>query len=153
MNTVEVQRLIQEAIDENPELFLVDWSILPGNKIEVLVDGDHGLDIEEVVRISRHIEHNLDREQEDFSLMVSSPGINRSLNSPRQFKKNIGRKIKINSNNNEIEGTLIAANEQDIIVEWKVRENKPVGKGKHTVTKTETINYNDIQKAIIQIEI
>ena len=153
MNTAEIQKLIDEAIAENQELFLVDWSLKSGNKIEVLVDGDNGLSIDEVVRISRHIEHNLDREKEDFSLIVSSPGLDRSLNTERQFRKNIGRKIKINTAAGEFNGEITAAGPEALTLQWKAREPKPVGKGKHTVTKTEEISYNDIQKAIIQVDI
>ena len=88
MDKNKINTLIEEAIEANSELFLVDWSLSAGNKIEVLVDGDNGLPIDEVVRISRHIEHNLDREAEDFSLTVSSPGLSRPLEMPRQYIKN-----------------------------------------------------------------
>lgn len=153
MNTSEIQKLIDEAIAENDELFLVDWSVTPANKIEVLVDGDNGLSIDEVVRISRHIEHNLDREKEDFSLTVSSPGLDRSLNSERQFRKNIGRKIWIKTLAAEFKGNIIEVDENSVTLEWKAREPKPIGKGKHTVTKNEKISFNDIEKAIIQVDI
>lgn len=153
MNKSEIQRLIDEAVSANPELFLVDWSISAANKIEVLVDGDNGFPIDEVVRISRHIEHNLDREKEDFSLTVSSPGLSRPLELPRQFIKNTGRKIKVNLEGKELTGTITEAGEESLTLEWESREPKPVGKGKHTVTKTEKVDYKDIQKAIIQVEI
>lgn len=149
----EIQKLIHEAVDANPELFLVDWTLSSANQIEVLVDGDKGLPIDEIVRISRHIEHNIDREKEDFSLVVSSPGLNRSLAIPRQYIKNIGRKLKVNLNSGEVTGKIILADEEAVTLEWKAREPKPIGKGKHTVIKKEKINYADIQKAIIQVDI
>ena len=74
MNQDLVKQLIDEAVAENPSLFLVDWKISPDNSIEILVDGDEGLSIDEIVRITRHVEHNLDREENDFSLNVSSAG-------------------------------------------------------------------------------
>lgn len=149
----KVAHLIEEAVAENPDLFLVDWSITPAHQIEVLVDGDNGLPIEEVVRISRHVEHNLDREEADFSLTVSSPGINRPLELPRQFIKNLNRKIKLNTLENvEIKGTIVAADEDKVTLSWKTREPKPIGKGKHTVEKTQEIPYAEIKKAVIQID-
>lgn len=149
----KVAHLIEEAVAENPDLFLVDWSITPAHQIEVLVDGDNGLPIEEVVRISRHVEHNLDREETDFSLTVSSPGINRPLELPRQFIKNLNRKIKLNTLENvEIKGTIVAADEDKVTLSWKTREPKPIGKGKHTVEKTQEIPYAEIKKAVIQID-
>ena len=153
MNLSEVQNLINEAVAENPELFLVDWSISPSNKIEVLVDGDNGLPIDEVVRISRHIEHNLDRESEDFALTVSSPGVTRPLETPRQYKKNLGRRLEVQTKDNQYKGVIVEVDETSVTLEWKAREPKPIGKGKHTVTKTEKIMFENIDKATIQIDI
>lgn len=153
MNQELVKQLIDEAVAENPSLFLVDWKISPDNSIEILVDGDEGLSIDEIVRISRHVEHNLDREENDFSLNVSSAGVGNPLVLPRQFKKNIGRTLKVTKTDGskEIEGELVSADEESIVLKWSVRENKPVGKGKHTVEKQESIAYTDIKKAIVKI--
>lgn len=145
----KIEQLIQEALEENPSLFLVDWEINTENHIEVLVDGDEGLPIDEVVRISRHIEHNLDRDETDFSLTVSSPGATRPLEIPRQFKKNIGRKLKVKTDGKEFKGELIEADEESITLQWKQREKKPLGKGKHTVTKVEKIAYEAVNKATV----
>uniref|UniRef100_UPI0039A48F98 ribosome assembly cofactor RimP n=1 Tax=Ornithobacterium rhinotracheale TaxID=28251 RepID=UPI0039A48F98 len=150
----KVEKLITEAIAENPALFLISWNIDAQNQIQVLVDGDEGLPMEEVVRISRHIEHNLDREAEDFALTVSSPGVDYPLQSERQFKKNIGRLLKVKTESQgEIKARLEEVNEEGITLTWKQREKKPVGKGKHTVEKVEKIPFGDIKKAVVQIEI
>lgn len=152
MNQELVKQLIDEAVAENPSLFLVDWKISPDNSIEILVDGDEGLSIDEIVRISRHVEHNLDREEDDFSLNVSSAGVGNPLVLPRQYKKNIGRVLKIVRNEGkDLEGELVSADEEGVVLKWSVREPKPVGKGKHTVEKEEKLNYTDIKKAIVKI--
>ncbi|MDO5509168.1 MAG: ribosome assembly cofactor RimP [Weeksellaceae bacterium] len=149
-----VEKLLHEAVDANPDLFLVDWKITEDNKIQVHVDGDHGLALEEIVRISRHIEHNIDRDEHDFELTVSSPGVSTPLSTPRQYRKNIGRIIKIlTPENEEFKGEITAATEEAVTIRWEVREPKPVGKGKHTVEKIKEIPYTDIKKAIIQIDI
>lgn len=153
MNQELVKQLIEEAILENPTLFLVDWKISPDYSIEILVDGDEGVSIDEIVRISRHVEHNLDREEADFSLNVSSAGVGNPLLLPRQFRKNIGRTLKVTKTDGskEFEGELILADEESIVLKWSVREPKPVGKGKHTIEKEEKIRYTDIKKAIVKI--
>ncbi|SMC70853.1 ribosome assembly cofactor RimP [Moheibacter sediminis] len=153
MNQQLVKQLIDEAVAENPELFLVEWKISGDNAIEVLVDGDKGLSIDEIVRISRHVEHNLDREEADFSLNVSSAGIGNPLALPRQYQKNIGRILKVTKTDGrkEIEGELVSADEESIVLKWTAREPKPVGKGKHDVEKQEKINYTEIKKAIVKI--
>lgn len=152
MNTDLIKQLADEAVAENQSLFLVDLSVSSDNKIEVLVDGDEGISIDEIIRISRHIEHNLDRETEDFSLNVSSPGVGNPLLMPRQYKKNIGRTLKLTKlSGDETEGKLTMADDEEIVLNRTVREPKPVGKGKHTVEKEERINYNEIKKAIVKI--
>jgi len=153
MNQELVKQLIDEAVAENPELFLVDWKISTDNAIEILVDGDNGLSIDEIVRISRHVEHNLDREEADFSLNVSSAGVGSPLTLPRQYRKNIGRTLKVTKTDGgkDIEGELASADEESIVLKWTAREPKPVGKGKHDVEKQEKINYSEIKKAIVKI--
>jgi ribosome maturation factor RimP len=153
MNQEEVKQRIDEAILENPSLFLVEWKISADNAIEVLVDGDEGVTIDEIVRISRHIEHNLDREEYDFSLNVATAGVGNHLVLPRQYKKNIGRSLKVTKieGGKDLEGELVSADEEAIVLKWSVREPKPVGKGKHTVEKEEKIEYKEIKKAIVKV--
>lgn len=152
MDVARVKQLIDEAIEYNPALFLVDWQISPDNKITILADGDQGLPIEEVVRISRHVEHNLDREEDDFALEVSSPGLSTPLTTPRQYRKNIGRSIELLLTDDKvIEGEIVEADDESVELFWEAREPKPVGKGKITVEYQELIKYTDIKKAVIKV--
>lgn len=151
MNQEKVKKLLQEALDENPTLFLIELAFLANNKIKVIVDGDAGVSLGECIRISRNIEHNLDREEEDFSLEVTSPDIAHPLKVKRQYKKNVGRKLKVKTEEEEFEGTLTSVNETEIVLEWKTREPKPIGKGKHTVEKKETLPFTSIKEAKVKI--
>ncbi len=146
-----VRKLVDEAVAENDSLFLIDLSFLPSNKIKVIVDGDEGISLKECVRISRHVEHNLDREEEDFALEVTSPDITQPLSVERQYRKNINRTLKVKTEEGEIEGTLVDVNEEGISLRWKTREPKPVGKGKVTVEKNATIAYQNIKEAKVKI--
>lgn len=146
-----VRKLVAEAVEENDSLFLIELSFLPSNKIKVIVDGDQGISLKECVRISRHVEHNLDREEEDFALEVTSPDITQPLSVERQYKKNIGRVLKVKTEEGEVEGTLEHADDKGIALTWKVREPKPVGKGKVTVEKNATIAYENIKEAKVKI--
>ena len=70
----------------------------------------------------------------------------------RQYKKNIGRTLKLKTIENEnYEAVLTAADTKEIVLEWKSREPKPIGKGKVTVKKTATIAYQNIEKAQIKL--
>ncbi len=143
----KVKSLLDKALEEHPSLFLIDFTVGGDNTIRVVLDGDQGVDLKDCMNISRAIEHNLDREEEDFSLEVTSAGATSPLRLPRQYKKNIGRKIKVRTGAEELEGTLIQTSENSITLEWKAREPKPVGKGKVTVQKKQEIVFSDIQEA------
>jgi ribosome maturation factor RimP len=151
MDTKKVTTLLEEALAVNNELFLIDFTVSTAGDIEVVVDGDKGVSLDECIRISRHIEHNLDREIDDFSLKVTSPDITKPLVNNRQYKKNIGRVLKVQTINESFEGLLIDVENDKIVLEWKAREPKPIGKGKHTVVKQAEIAIDDITKAVVKI--
>ena len=146
-----VKTLVSEAISDNESLFLIELSFLVGNRIKVVVDGDQGISIKECMRISRHVEHSFDREEEDFGLEVTSPDISHPLTVRRQYLKNIDRVLKVKTEEEELEGTLISINEKEISLRWKTREPKPIGKGKVTVEKNASIAFNSIKEAKVKI--
>ncbi|WP_067037811.1 ribosome assembly cofactor RimP [Allomuricauda sp. CP2A] len=143
----KVKSLLDKALEVHPSLFLIDFTVGGDNSIKVVLDGDTGVNLQDCMDISRAIEHNLDREDEDFSLEVTSAGATSPLLLPRQYNKNIGRKLKVRTEAEKLEGTLIQASENSITLEWKAREPKPVGKGKVTVQKKQEIAFSDIQEA------
>ncbi|WP_194766961.1 ribosome assembly cofactor RimP [Tamlana sp. I1] len=148
----KVTELLDTALVERPDLFLIDFSINSENHIKVIIDGDSGVLVEDCMFISRAIEHNLDREEEDFSLEVMSAGAAAPLTHNRQYKKNVNRTLKVRTNTEEIEAVLTEATPEHITLEWKVREPKPVGKGKVTVKKEAHIPYEDIVEAKVMIK-
>ncbi len=149
----KVQQLVQEALDENPALFLINLDIQGANEIKVTIDGDLGVTVQDCIAVSRKVEHNLDREEEDFSLEVISVVATTPLELPRQYKKNIGRTLEVKTTQGEtIEGRLETSTEEGVTLAWKAREPKPVGKGKVTVQKTATLPFEDIVKAKVVIK-
>ena len=148
----KVAKLLESALEENKSLFLIDLTISEDNQIRVIIDGDNGVTVEDCIAVSRAIEHNLDREEYDFSLEVMSAGVSEPLTLPRQFKKNIGRNLKVKTKNDEkMEDELTAANEENCTLIWSAREPKPVGKRKITVQKEATLPYKDIMEAKVMI--
>lgn len=144
----QVTSLLEGALEENPSLFLIDFTITPDYKINIVLDGDNGVTLKDCVAVSRAIDHNLDREEQDFSVEVASAGASAPLVLPRQYTKNIGRKLEVKTiEGRNFEGELTAATEDTITLEWKAREQKPVGKGKVTVQKKEEISFSDIKEA------
>ncbi|MCS5663313.1 MAG: ribosome assembly cofactor RimP [Flavobacteriales bacterium] len=146
----KVEQLIAEGI-EGTSIFLVKLTVSSGNEINVLLDSDSGLTLADCKTVSRAIEFNLDREEEDFSLTVASAGIGEPL-VLRQYKKNVGRKVKVTLNEGEIiEAKMVAADNQMVELEWKSREKKPTGKGKITVVNKRSIEYRDIKQTVVLI--
>jgi len=148
----KVETLLEASLEEEKTLFLISLKIGNDNSIRIILDGDQGVTLKDCMNVSRAIEHNLDREEYDFSLEVASAGVGSPLLNSRQFIKNIGRKLQVDfEDKNPIEGTFTTADDQAFTLEWKQREPKPVGKGKVTVTKQRTLSYADINTAKVLI--
>jgi ribosome maturation factor RimP len=148
----KVFALLEAGLKENDSIFLIDFKISPDQKITITLDGDNGVTVNDCIAISRAIEHNLDREEEDFSLEVASVGATTPMIMPRQYKKNIGRELEVKTQEAKFEGLLTDTNNQGITLEWKSREPKPVGKGKITVQKTQFFDFSEIQEAKVIIK-
>jgi ribosome maturation factor RimP len=151
MNPEKVVHLVNEALEENESLFLIDMAISSSNKITVIVDGDAGVPLNECIRISRHVENNLDREEEDYALEVTTPDITEPLKSFRQYKKNVGRTMRVKTEEGTREGILQKFDKESIVILQTSREPKPVGKGKITVEREITIPIEEIIEAKVKI--
>jgi len=149
---LKVETLLTAELAEHPSLFLIELKVGADNSVRVILDGDQGVTLQDCMNVSRAIEHQLDREEEDFSLEVASAGVGAPLQSKRQYIKNIGRKLKVELTNlPPVQGTLIAADDSGFTLTWKQREPKPVGKGKVTVEKQQTLSYDQIESAKVTI--
>ena len=146
----KVEQLIAEGV-EGTDIFLVKLTVSSSNDINVLLDSDSGLTLANCRTVSRAIESNLDREEEDFSLTVSSVGIGEPL-VLRQYKKNVGRKVQVTLIDGEIiEAKMVEVDDKGVEIEWKSREKKPTGKGKITVINNRLLDYQNIKQTIVLI--
>lgn len=148
----QIKCLIDKALQENPSLFLVDWSVNANNAIKIVLDGDKGVSVEDCVSVSRMVEHNLDRETQDFSLEVTSCGVFAPLVLERQYVKNIGRTLHVKTADIDLEGELKQVSEGYLLLQTQSREPKPVGKGKITVVKEHKIALETIKEAKLVIK-
>ena len=146
----KVEQLIAEGV-EGTDIFLVKLTVSSSNDINVLLDSDSGLTLSDCRSISRAIESSLDREDEDFSLTVSSASVGEPL-VLRQYKKNVGRQVRVTLIDGEIiEAKMVAADDKGVELEWKSREKKPTGKGKITVVNNRLLDYQSINQTIVLI--
>ncbi len=107
----ELEHRVEALISSEPDLFLVEIRIKPTNNIKVFIDGDKGISIDKLVRYNRQLYKQLEEENRypngDFSLEVSSPGLDEPLKLHRQYLKNIDRFVEItDKEGNKIEGKL-----------------------------------------------
>lgn len=146
-----LEHRVSGLISADTDVFLVEIRIKPTNNIKVFIDGDQGVSIEKLVSYNRRLYKQLEEENlypnGDFSLEVSSPGLEEPLKSHRQYVKNIGRLVEVMDNEgNKIDGTLLSVAENDIVVE----EIK--GKGKKMETVQHTVSFDNIKTTKIQIK-
>ena len=91
----KVFEILQSAIVDRPDIFIIDFSITKSNFIKLILDSDNGLSIGDCQKISKEIINGLNHSDQNFSLEVSSAGIGSPIVNKRQYKKNIGRFLEV----------------------------------------------------------
>ncbi len=146
-----LEQRIGALIADDPSVFLVEIRIKPTNNIKVFLDADNGISIDRLVQYNRKFYKELEESGffpgGDFSLEISSPGLDEPLKLYRQYLKNIGRSVEvIRKDGIKTEGKLISAGESEIVVE----EEK--GKNKKKEMVTHTISFDNIKTTKVQIK-
>jgi ribosome maturation factor RimP len=146
-----IEEKIKDLISADSDVFLVEIKIKPINNIKIYIDGDQGVSIERLVQFNRRLYKQLEEENRypdgDFSLEVSSPGLDEPLKLYRQYQKNIGRFVEIIEKEGEKkEGKLLSADENGVVIE------EVKGKGKKLQTVQHTISFDNIKTTKIQIK-
>lgn len=152
INPIEqITAMIGELLTDTPEYFLVGLKIKPTQNVKVYLDGDQGITIETCVRLNRKLYKTIEEAgifpAGEFSLEVSSPGIDEPLALLRQYQKNIGRKVEVtlNGDGGAQVGKLLAAQETGIEIEVTS------GKGKKAITQTLSFSFDQIKSTVVQI--
>ena len=149
--------MTEEILSEEPVYFLVDLRIKPTNNVKVFLDGDSGITIEKCVQVNRKLYRKMEESaiypDGDFSLEVSSAGLDEPLKLLRQYKKNIGRLVEIQlQDGTQKEGQLKDVSEEGIVLE--VSSGKPSnGKlpSKKKEISSQSFLFNNIKSTKIQI--
>lgn len=147
----QIENLIKQKIDEE-DLFQVEVTVSSSNKISVFIDGDKGVTIDQCMALSRFIEQNLNRDEEDYELDVSSAGLDLPLKVQRQYIKNIGRSVAIVlKNGQKLTGRLVNANDVGINLEVEKNVVLEGKKRKQKITEIMPLNYSDIKSTKIVV--
>jgi ribosome maturation factor RimP len=154
LNETEIQRveqLVNQVLAEETAYFLVSIRIKPTHNLKVFLDGDNGITIEKCVQVNRKLYKLIEETgmypEGEFSLEVSSPGVDEPLKMHRQYTRNIGRDVEVLfTDDTRKEGKLIAVTEADILLEHTE------GKGKKAVTQQLVIPFTNIKSTTVQIK-
>lgn len=146
-----IEQKVKALIEPEPDLFLVETRIKPTNNIKLFLDGDNGVSIERLVQFNRRLYKEIEESSlfpnGDFSLEVSSPGLDEPLKLYRQYVKNTGRPVEvIKKDGIKIEGKLAGVSE----TEMQLEEQR--GKGKKMEIVQHTVSFDDIKTTKIQIK-
>jgi len=146
-----IEQKVMALIDPDPENFLVEVKIRPGNNIKVFVDADRGISIDKLAQYNRSLYRQIEESglfpNNDFSLEISSPGLDEPLKLRRQYLKNIGRFVEVILKSGiKTEGKLISATDKEILIE----EEKGNKKKKEIIEHS--LLYDDIKTTKIQIK-
>lgn len=143
------EKRLNSLLAEEPEYFLVSIRIKPTNNIKVYVDGDNGITIEKCVRFNRKLYQLIEEAgiypEGEFSLELSSPGVDEPLKLYRQYVKNIGRDVEVVFTDDTCKaGKMLSVTEADIVIEYTE------GKNKKAVTQQLVIPFNNIKSTTVQ---
>jgi ribosome maturation factor RimP len=146
IDKAQVISLVKERLEE--KMFLVDVTVNERNVINVFVDNFDGLTIEQCVAISRHVEHSFDREEEDFELHVSSPGLTEGFRVKEQYIKYTGRNIEVvTADGNKLEGALLETDDAGFVLKTSTREKVEGHKKKQLIVRKHSLKYDEIKSA------
>jgi len=149
-----IQTLAEERINElNSGIYIVELSVSTSNVIHVEIDKlKGGVSVEDCMSVSRNIEHNLDREKEDFALHVSSAGLDKRLRQLNQYAKNIGRTLAVVClDGKKNEGELVKVSDEGIVLRLMSKQLDEKKKKKILVEEILEFPFSEIKEAKIVI--
>ena len=145
-----LEQKITQMIEADPDIFLVEVRIKPTNNVKIFLDADTGMSIERLIKVNRRLYKDFEENGffpgNDFSLEVSSPGLDEPLKMHRQYLKNIGRNVEVTEADGTVrEGKMTFVTDEAIVIE----EEK--GKGKKKEIVEHTIPFSNIKTTRVQI--
>ena len=146
-----ITQKVTDLLAGHPSHFLVEVRIKPTNNVKVFVDADEGISLADLIDYNRSLYKQLEESglfpNDDFSLEVSSPGLDEPLKMHRQYRKNIGRYVDVMLlDGTKKEGKLLEATEDGIVIETES------GKGKKRELKSESVLFDIIKSTKIQVK-
>ena len=145
MNISEIKDAIGEEIVARG-FFLVDVTVSKENDIVITVESESGIvELEDCVSLSRYFETRFDREAEDYSLTVSSAGLDQPFNVFRQFEKAVGSKVEVSlKGGKKLVATLAEADPESITLKYTAKEAVEGKKKKELVEHVDRFTMDQV---------
>ena len=131
---------------EGKDYFLTDVNVSTDNRIVVEIDHEEGVWIEDCVELSRFIESNLNRDEEDFELEVGSAGIGQPFKVLRQYEIHVGEQVEtLTKDGQKLTGTLKEVTPQQFTVTTQVKVKEEGAKRPKWVDVDKTFTYDQVK--------
>ena len=123
MNVSEIKDALQSELVARG-CFLVDVSVSKDNDIVVTIESENGkIELDDCVALSRYFETQFDRETEDYSLTMTSAGLDQPFKVLKQFEKAVGTKVEVQlKGGKKMVAVLEAADEEGVTLKYSVKE-------------------------------
>ena len=146
-----LEQKVNALIETDPDVFLVEIRIKPTNNVKVFLDADQGINVDRLIQYNRKLYKDLEESglfpDGDFSLELSSPGLDEPLKLPRQYRKNLGRFVEVVLvDGPREEGKLLDSNDQRLLLEQEK------GKGKKKEVLQKEILMEQVRSTKIQVK-
>lgn len=152
LNKEDIARCVEQAI-KSPDIFLVEVNVSADNRVTVELDSDHGMDVDTCVEISRAIEAQFSRDDEDYELEVGSAGLTAPFKVRRQYLKNVGNTVEVlTSDGLKLRGTLAEVADDTFTLRSQKKEKAPGQKRPVMVDVDSAIPFASVKKAVLHLE-
>ncbi|MFI5205072.1 MAG: ribosome assembly cofactor RimP, partial [Flavobacteriales bacterium] len=146
LDRLHIEEILHDKLAEL-NVFLVDVQVSATGKITIMADSDKGISITELETINRYVNQALDKENNDFELTVSSPGMDQPFKVVNQYQKNVGKRVSVKlKDGNKLEGILSNLTEAGFELHDKVKQKKEGSKKKEWEETRVRVLFTDIKE-------
>ena len=151
------KKLITEAVEpvlEEMGCFLVDLSVSASNDIEIVIEKELGtVDMEDCAEVDRFVHSRFSQDEEDYSLTVSSAGLDRPFKVLRQFQKAVGSRVVVSrKGGSRVVATLVDAGLAEIVIRYSALEAVEGKKKKELVEHVDHVGMQEVTSVVPYIE-
>ena len=150
--SVIIDAISSEIVARN--CYIVDVTVSKENDVEITIEAEEGtVELDDCVAISRFFESKFDREVEDYSLTVTSAGLDQPFKVQKQFQKAVGSKVEVMlKGGKKMIATLTAADETGITLNYTAKEAVEGKKKKELVEHNDRFEMDQVNSVRPHIE-